>query len=106
MQKYCWRKQEGKQEQGKNEQVYNPTLASINKLSEAMASRDDRVRPPIDTIFIITELTDALESMMFRWESCLEEYGKQMLANDCRKQIRGLTREGIDFMKNYKGGKE
>lgn len=100
------RKQERKQEQKKNEQVYNPTLASINKLSEEMASRDDRVRPPIDTIFIITELTDALESMMFRWESCLEEYGKQMMANDCRKQIRGLTREGIDFMKNYKGGKE
>lgn len=99
------RKQERKQEIEKNEQVYNPTLASINKLSEEMASRDDKVRPPIDTIFIITELTDALESMMFRWGSCYEEYSKQMKESDCRSQIRQLIKEGTEYLKNYGGGK-
>ena len=70
-----------------------------------MASGPDR-KPQIDTEFIILELDDALDSMMFRWDTCLGDYKKQAAAKDCRRQMQELAEKGIAYLSQYIEGRK
>ncbi len=69
-----------------------------------MDSSSDRSGSGVDTEFIILELGNALESMMFRWETCISDYRKEAMAKDCQKKIKELVLEGIRYLQQYKGG--
>ena len=83
---------------------FKPSTASILAISERMDSRSERSGAGIDTEFIILELGNALESMMFRWETCISDYRKEAMAKDCQKKIKELVLEGIRYLQQYKGG--
>jgi ParB-like chromosome segregation protein Spo0J len=83
---------------------FKPSTASILAISEEMDSSTVRVGSGIDTEFIILELENALESMVFRWETCIRDYRKEAMAKDCQKKIKGLVQEGIRYLQKYKGG--
>jgi hypothetical protein len=83
---------------------FKPSTASILAISEEMDSSTVREGSGIDTEFIILELENALESMVFRWETCIRDYRKEAMAKDCQKKIKGLVQEGIRYLQKYKGG--
>ena len=83
---------------------FKPTTASILAISEGMDSSTERSGTGVDTEFIILELGNALESMMFRWETCISDYRKEAMAKDCQKKIKELVLEGIRYLQQYKGG--
>ncbi|MBQ9614616.1 MAG: hypothetical protein IJV14_18815 [Lachnospiraceae bacterium] len=95
---------EGDEDADKELIEFKPSTASILAISEGMDSSTERSGAGIDTEFIILELGDALESMMFRWESCISDYRKEAMARDCQKKIKELVREGIRYLQQYKGG--
>ena len=82
---------------------FKPSLASLQAISDRMASDSGQPRAVVDTEFIILELEDALGSMMFRWDTCLSDYKKEASAKDCQKKIRELVQEGIQYLQQYKG---
>lgn len=82
---------------------FKPSLASIQEISDRMASDSGQPRAVVDTEFIILELEDALGSMIFRWDTCLSDYKKEASAKDCQKKIRELVQEGIQYLQQYKG---
>ncbi len=69
-----------------------------------MESDPNHPRGVVDTEFIILELEDALASMIFRWDSCLNDYRKEASAEDCQTQIKGLALEGIRYLQQFVGG--
>ncbi len=83
--------------------LFKPSLASIQAISERMASDSGHPRAVVDTEFIIYELEDALGSMIFRWDTCLSDYKKEASAKDCQKKIKELVQEGIRYLQQYKG---
>lgn len=83
---------------------FKPSTASILAISQEMDSSTVREGSGIDTEFIILELENALESMVFRWETCIRDYRKEAMAKDCQKKIKGLVQEGIRYLQKYKGG--
>ena len=83
---------------------FKPSTASILAISKEMDSSTVREGSGIDTEFIILELENALESMVFRWETCIRDYRKEAMAKDCQKKIKGLVQEGIRYLQKYKGG--
>ena len=83
---------------------FKPSTSSILAISERMDSSSDRSGSGIDTEFIILELGNALESMMFRWETCINDYRKEAMEKDCQKKIKELVLEGIRYLQQYKGG--
>ena len=92
-------------EDGENAPIeFKPSTASIIAISEGMDSSSDRSGSGVDTEFIILELGNALESMMFRWETCISDYRKEAMAKDCQKKIKELVLEGIRYLQQYKGG--
>ena len=84
---------------------YQITAAGIREIAARMASGPDR-KPQIDTEFIILELDDALDSMMFRWDTCLGDYKKQAAAKDCRRQMQELAEKGIAYLSQYIEGRK
>ena len=76
-------------------------LKEIRAIAEAMDSNSGRTRPVIDTDFVITELQNALESMEFRWKTCINDDKSVAMKEDCREKIRSLVREGIRFLQEY-----
>ncbi len=89
---------------GKSQKLFKPSLASIRAISEQMECDPNHPRGVVDTEFIILELEDALGSMMFRWDTCLNDYKKESSAEDCRKQIKALALEGIRYLQQFVGG--
>ena len=85
---------------------FRPSKASIQKISEAMASRPDRSVAAMSTAFIIDELASALDSMIFRWDFCLRENSREASDRECRRQIQELVQKGISYLKLYRGGKK
>ena len=83
---------------------FKPSTKSILAISEEMDSSTVREGAGIDTEFIILELENALESMVFRWETCIRDYRKEAMAKDCQKKIKSLVQEGIRYLQQYKGG--
>ena len=83
-----------------------PSKASIRKISEAMASSPDRPSCEMSAEFIIEELDDALESMIYRWDFCLRENSKEAAEKECCRRIQELVEKGKAYLKLYRGGKK
>ena len=85
-----------------SQKEHNPSLASIQAISDRMASGNNHPRAVVDSEFIIYELEDSLKSMIFRWDTCLNDYRKEASAKDCQKRIKELALEGIRFFQQLK----
>ena len=79
-----------------------PSLASIQAISEQLDSESNHPRGEVDTAFIVCELKDALQSMIFRWKTCLDDYSRQASAEECQTEISALAEKGIQFLQKYK----
>lgn len=98
-------KKEPEDEPEKDQAECQITAAGIREIAARMASGPDR-KPQIDTEFIILKLDDALDSMMFRWDTCLGDYKKQAAAKDCRRQMQELAEKGIAYLSQYIEGRK
>ena len=75
-------------------------------ISEGMASTPERERREASAEGIIAELTDAMESMIFRWDFCLSTNKANADRKECRQALKALAAKGIQYLKTYqKGGK-
>lgn len=72
------------------------TLQAIRDISENMLQSNGE----IDADDICAELEDALDSMIFRWDTCLEN--NKELRSACRDGIRSLTDKGIQYLKEMR----
>ena len=70
-------------------------LESIRELSENMVHPNGE----IDADDICYELEDALDSMIFRWNTCLQNNPALCLSG--LENIRRIGEQGIDFIKNF-----
>ena len=85
---------------------YVPSKASIRQISAAMASDAEHPEHRIPTAFIIEELMDALDSMIFRWDFMLGEHPDEADDKECRHQIQMLVEKGRAYLKLCRGGKK
>ena len=72
------------------------TLQAIRDISDNMLQSNGE----IDADDICAELEDALDSMIFRWDTCLEN--NKELRSACRDGIRSLTDKGIQYLKEMR----
>ena len=72
------------------------TLQAIRDISDNMLQSNGE----IDADDICAELEDALDTMIFRWDTCLENNKEQRSA--CRAGIRSLTDKGIQYLKEMR----
>ena len=72
------------------------TLQAIWDISENMLQSNGE----IDADDICAELEDALDTMIFRWDICLENNREQRSA--CRDGIRSLTEKGIQYLQKMR----
>ena len=72
------------------------TLQAIRDISENMLQSNGE----IDADDICAELEDALDTMIFRWDICLENNREQRSA--CREGIRSLTEKGIRYLQKMR----
>ena len=85
---------------------YIASKASIRQISAAMASDAEHPEHRMPTEFIIEELTEALDTMIFRWDFCLSEHRDEANDTECRRQIQVLVEKGRAYLKLYRGGKK
>lgn len=52
--------------------------------------------------FMVAELDDALQSLMFRWNICYERYSAFRLSDNEKKKIGSIIQSGIDFLQKKK----
>ena len=72
------------------------TLQAIRDISENMLQSNGE----IDADDICAELEDALDTMIFRWDACLENNREQRSA--CRDGIRILAEKGIQYLQKMR----
>ena len=72
------------------------TLQAIWDISENMLQSNGE----IDADDICAELEDALDTMIFRWDTCLENYREHRSA--CRDGIQQLTEKGIHYLQKMR----
>ena len=84
------------QEKPKPKRSAAETLQAIQDISDNML----RSNGEIDTDDICAELEDALDTMIFRWDTCLEN--NKELRSACRDGIRSLTDKGIQYLKEMR----
>ena len=72
------------------------TLQAIRDISDNMLQSNGE----IDADDICVELEDALDTMIFRWDICLENNREQRSA--CRDGIRSLTEKGIRYLQKMR----
>ena len=72
------------------------SLQAIREISENMVHPNGE----IDADDICYELEDALDAMIFRWDTCLESYKEQRSA--CREGIQRLTEKGIRYLQKMR----
>ena len=72
------------------------TLQAIQDISDNMLQSNGE----IDADDICAELEDALDTMIFRWDTCLEN--NKELRSACRDGIRSLTDKGIQYLKEMR----
>ena len=72
------------------------TLQAIRDISANMLQSNGE----IDTDDICAELEDALDTMIFRWDTCLENYREHRSA--CRDGIQQLTEKGIHYLQKMR----
>ena len=72
------------------------TLQAIRDISENMLQSNGE----IDADDICAELEDAMDTMIFRWDTCLENNREQRSA--CRDGIRILAEKGIQYLQKMR----
>mgnify|MGYP002800840094 FL=1 len=72
------------------------TLQAIQDISANMLQSNGE----IDADDICAELEDALDTMIFRWDTCLENYREHRSA--CRDGIQQLTEKGIHYLQKMR----
>ena len=72
------------------------TLQAIRDISANMLQSNGE----IDADDICAELEDALDTMIFRWDTCLENYREYRSA--CRDGIKSLTEKGIHYLQKMR----
>ena len=72
------------------------TLQAIRDISENMLQSNGE----IDADDICAELEDALDTMIFRWDTCLENNKEHRSA--CRDSIQQLTEKGIHYLQKMR----
>ena len=72
------------------------TLQAIRDISANMLQPNGE----IDADAICAELEDALDTMIFRWDTCLENYREHRSA--CRDGIQQLTEKGIHYLQKMR----
>ena len=72
------------------------TLQAIRDISANMLQSNGQ----IDADDICAELEDALDTMIFRWDTCLENYREHRSA--CRDGIQQLTEKGIHYLQKMR----
>ena len=77
-----------------------PDTKLIQMIADDMLEAQSNGKP--DTM--IYEMSDALESMIFRWNFCQTNYAPFFEIDDCRSEIRKLIRNGYEFFTQYEGG--
>ena len=75
------------------------TLQAIRDISDNMLQSNGE----IDADDICSELEDALDTMIFRWDTCLEANKKQRTA--CQSGIQKLTDKGIQYLQKTRRNK-
>ena len=88
--------EEKPQEKPKRKRSVAETLQAIRDISENMLQSNGE----IDADDICAELEDALDTMIFRWDTCLEN--NKELRSACRDGIRSLTDKGIQYLKEMR----
>ena len=88
--------QEKPEEKPKRKRSVAETLQAIRDISENMLQSNGE----IDADDICYELEDALDTMIFRWDTCLEN--NKELRSACREGIRRLTDKGIQYLKEMR----
>ena len=88
--------QEKPEEKPKPKSSPTETLQAIRDISENMLQSNGE----IDADDICAELEDALDTMIFRWDICLENNREQRSA--CRDGIRSLTEKGIRYLQKMR----
>ena len=88
--------EEKPQEKPKRKRSVAETLQAIRDISENMLQSNGE----IDADDICYELEDALDNMIFRWDTCLEN--NKELRSACRDGIRSLTEKGIQYLQKMR----
>ncbi|OUQ32687.1 hypothetical protein B5E67_15210 [Faecalibacterium sp. An122] len=88
--------QEKPEEKPKRKCSVAETLQAIRDISENMLQSNGE----IDADDICYELEDALDTMIFRWDTCLEN--NKELRSACRDGIKRLTDKGIQYLKEMR----
>ena len=88
--------QEKPEEKPKPKSSPTETLQAIRDISENMLQSNGET----DADDICYELEDALDTMIFRWDICLENNREQRSA--CRDGIRSLTEKGIQYLQKMR----
>ncbi len=87
--------------QRKKETKTNDTeTALIQKIADDMLEARSSGKPGT----MIYEMTDALESMIFRWTFCRSNYSAFFELEECSTAIRKLIHNGHEFFTQYEGG--
>jgi hypothetical protein len=85
----------------KSEKAKGPTdIQKIEKISTDMLSPRGKGTQE-DMLY---ELSDAMESMVFRWTLCLNTYSVYFQKPHCRVKVKQLIQETMDFLKQIEGG--
>ena len=82
-------------ERPKNERIL------LTKISTDMLHAQSPGNP--DTM--LYEMNDALDSLIFRWSFCSQNYASFFDDEVCRGKINQIIQKGITYMKNCEGGK-
>ena len=77
-----------------------PDLELIQKIADDMLEARSNGKPGT----MLYEMNDALESMIFRWNFCQNNYTAFFELEECREEIKKLIRNGFEFLKQYEGG--
>ena len=88
--------EEKPEEKPKPKRSPTETLQAIRDISENMLQSNGET----DADDICYELEDALDTMIFRWDTCLENNREQRSA--CRDGIRSLTEKGIQYLQKMR----
>ena len=86
----------GSEEKPKPKRSAAETLQAIRDISENMLQSNGE----IDADDICAELEDALDTMIFRWDTCLENNREQRRA--CRDGIKSLAEKGIHYLQKMR----
>ena len=78
----------------------DPELVLIQKIADDMREPRSNGKPGT----MIYEMTDAMESMIFRWNFCKSNYAAFFELEECWTEIRKLIRNGYDFLIQYDRG--